>query len=403
MDIVTVHTNAWQTPGTNKVDLDIVAFKIAHNAQHCTSNYWSPLACLVEEQEEQAQEHQTKGETAGVTITDGQPTNKVAAYWARKLTNRKARQYAFLDSGSTSGAALEENEQDLNNTGKMFRKTFMFPNRRTGKATKKMLLKHNLCIAAWEMNMMPGLHLALVSVPKLADTGYTTVLPKDGAIIYNVNPTAITASNPPILESNRCQHTGMWRLNLNPKNPNTHSPDKQHVIPETINVIFDLPSSCKTFFLVPRISRIPTKRNTHQCHPQQKLGNMAKTNGDAYQPIIPWLGRDSERTPKGPTTRHPFNKTKSIGKIIENEIVRIKIKGKNHLSTTSQSPKPTKLSSALRTYPTWFTPTNQGPSHSLPNKAADTSWWQSTSTQTTSLSNLCIAGQRKRWCWHTRK
>jgi hypothetical protein len=64
------------------------------------------------------------------------------------LTNRKARQYAFLDSGSTSGAALEENEQDLNNTGKMFRKTFMFPNRRTGKATKKMLLKHNLCIAA---------------------------------------------------------------------------------------------------------------------------------------------------------------------------------------------------------------------------------------------------------------
>ncbi len=57
-----VHTIARQTPGTNKVDLDIVAFKIAHNAQLHTSNYWSLLACLVNEQEEQLQEHPTKGE-----------------------------------------------------------------------------------------------------------------------------------------------------------------------------------------------------------------------------------------------------------------------------------------------------------------------------------------------------
>jgi hypothetical protein len=52
--------------------------------------------------------------------------------------------YAFLDSGATSGAALEEDEQDLDNTRKISRKTFMFPNGRTVKETKKMLLKHNL-------------------------------------------------------------------------------------------------------------------------------------------------------------------------------------------------------------------------------------------------------------------
>jgi hypothetical protein len=34
-----VHTIAQQTPGTNKVDLDIVAVKIKHNAQLHTSNY----------------------------------------------------------------------------------------------------------------------------------------------------------------------------------------------------------------------------------------------------------------------------------------------------------------------------------------------------------------------------
>jgi hypothetical protein len=97
------------------------------------------------------------------------------------------------------------------------------------------------------MNIMPGLHLALMSVPKLADAGYTAVLTKDGAAIYHDNTAAITASNPLIPESDWCQHTGMWRLNLDPKNPNPHSPNEQHVNPNTINAIFDLLSSRKTF------------------------------------------------------------------------------------------------------------------------------------------------------------
>ncbi len=74
--------------------------------------------------------------------TDDQPTNKVAEHYACKLANRKSRQYAFLDLGATSGAAPEEDKQDLDNTGEMSRKTFMFLDGWTGKATKKMLLKH---------------------------------------------------------------------------------------------------------------------------------------------------------------------------------------------------------------------------------------------------------------------
>jgi hypothetical protein len=50
--------------------------------------------------------------------------------------------------GATSGVAPEEDEPDLNNTEKISRKTFMFPNGCTRKVTKKMLLKHNLQIAA---------------------------------------------------------------------------------------------------------------------------------------------------------------------------------------------------------------------------------------------------------------
>ncbi len=85
---------------------------------------------------------------AMIAIADGQPTNKVAPHWARKLANRTAHHYAFLDSGVTSRAAPEEDEQDLDNTGNMPRKTFMFPDGCTRKVTKKMLLKHNLRIAA---------------------------------------------------------------------------------------------------------------------------------------------------------------------------------------------------------------------------------------------------------------
>ncbi len=134
--------------------------------------------------------------------TDGQPTNKVAVHWALKLANRKSRRYAFLDLGATFGAAPEEDKQDIDNTGEISRKTFMFPDGRTRKATKKMLLKHNLQIAAREMNIVPGLQLALMSLHKLADAGYTTVLTKHGAANYNDNITAITTTNPPILESN---------------------------------------------------------------------------------------------------------------------------------------------------------------------------------------------------------
>jgi hypothetical protein len=134
-----------------------------------------------------------------LAIADGQPTNKVEAHWTQKLANRNSRRSAFLDSGATSQASLEEDKQDLNDTCEIFRKTFMFPDGRIGKATKKMLFKYNLQLAAQEMNFVPGLHSALVSVPKLADAGYTTVLTKNVAAIYDDNTMATTASNPPIL------------------------------------------------------------------------------------------------------------------------------------------------------------------------------------------------------------
>ncbi len=160
--------------------------------------------------------------------------------------------------GATSGAAPAEDVPDLVYTGQPSRKKFMFPDGGTGKATKKMLLKHNLRLAAREMNIVPGLHLALVSIPKLADAGYTTIFNKDGATIYNDETTLITATSPPVLESERCEHTGMWKLDLNPTT-SLSTPEGQAAPNETLNVIFDLPSARETFLWYHASAEFPTK------------------------------------------------------------------------------------------------------------------------------------------------
>ncbi len=193
-----------------------------------------------------------------LAIVKESPTNKVAAYWVQKLHNRKSSRFALLDSEATYGEAPDKDEPDLEDTGQPFKKTFMFPGGRTGKATKKMLFKHNLQLAAQEMNIVPGLHLALVSIPKLADTGYTTVFNKNGGAIYNDETTTITATNPPILDSERCKHTGMWKLNLDPETTNPN-PEVPAAPPKTLNVIFDLPSTRKTFLWYHASTLFPTK------------------------------------------------------------------------------------------------------------------------------------------------
>ena len=83
-------------------------------------------------------------------------------------------------------------------------------------------------------------------------------LTKNGAAIYDDETTEITATSPPILESERCKHTGMWRLDLNPKSspPTTQATANPT---ETINVIFELPSARKTFLWYHASAGFPTK------------------------------------------------------------------------------------------------------------------------------------------------
>jgi hypothetical protein len=109
-------------------------------------NYWSPLTCLVNEQ-------------------DKPPTLM-----------------GILDSGATSGAITESNKHTLEPTGKKSHKVFILPDGTKAPATKIHQLCNKLHSPATEMNVVPGITKSLVSICKIADADYITVLKKTGLI-----------------------------------------------------------------------------------------------------------------------------------------------------------------------------------------------------------------------------
>ncbi len=64
-----------------------------------------------------------------------------------------------------------------------------------------MLLKHKLRDGVQEINIVPGLHSTLVSVPKIVDKDYIVVFDKNLAQNYDATTTMITAMTEPVLEA----------------------------------------------------------------------------------------------------------------------------------------------------------------------------------------------------------
>ncbi len=262
---------------------------------------------------------------------------KVGVHWAGKVTNRRLQKMGILDTGAMSGAAPEEYEDAFEDTGELLKKTFMFPDKHTNKATKKMRLKHKLCPAAREMNIVPGLHSTLVSIPKLADAGYTTVISREGAAIHNDHTTTITANKPPILKADRCNLTGLWKLPLHAVETAANK-DPQHN--EAINVIFDLPSACQNFLWYHTAAGFPPKETFIRavCN-----GNYATWPKLTVQ-LIPKYMLDLDETAKGHLKGQCQGirsmKQKAFEKMIKVEEARIKIEGD---SSPFCSLPPTKL------------------------------------------------------------
>ncbi len=107
------------------------------------------------------------------------------------------------------------------------------------------------------MNIVPGMHTTLVSIPKLAKAGYTTVLRRDGVEIYDYKTTIVKADALPVITAPRCPTSGLWKMALNPQMDasergigitlKAEGANAMFDQAEQANVIFDLPSSRQSF------------------------------------------------------------------------------------------------------------------------------------------------------------
>jgi hypothetical protein len=119
------------------------------------------------------------------------PSNRISAHWARKIAYHKLRT-GILVTGTTSGAGRPEDAELFKHTEQPSTKVFMLPNKSKLRTTHKMLIKHDIREGAREMNIVPGLHSTLVSIPKMVDKDYIVVLDKKSAKTYDASTTTIS-------------------------------------------------------------------------------------------------------------------------------------------------------------------------------------------------------------------
>ena len=83
----------------------LVADKLVNTSATKDIDYWSLLACLVEEQEENDDDHLHANHLLSITTDMSKPPvkNKITEKWKRKIANR----LGILDTGYTSGAGAE--------------------------------------------------------------------------------------------------------------------------------------------------------------------------------------------------------------------------------------------------------------------------------------------------------
>jgi hypothetical protein len=131
--------------GTASNKKKLVAGNLVKTSAKKNQNYWSPLSCLVEEQEDNEDEDdgtQTTNQLLAIeVIPQNQMTkNKITKKWKQKVVN----QSGILDTGCTSGAGTEKDMDCFYDTCLPSRKVFMLPDKSKIMATKLMQLKHNL-------------------------------------------------------------------------------------------------------------------------------------------------------------------------------------------------------------------------------------------------------------------
>ncbi len=149
----------------------------------------------------------------------------------------------------------------FHDTGLPSKKVFMLLDTSKIKATKKMQLRHDLRAGAGKMNIVPNLHLTLISVPMMADHRYIEVFDKTEARIYNGTTTTITMSGEPLIVAPWCNVTGLWKMELDLDYEILGQEHPNHFISgvNAANAIFNLPNTCQFLMYYHALAGFPVK------------------------------------------------------------------------------------------------------------------------------------------------
>ncbi len=90
----------------------VVAGELVKTSATTNDDYWSPLACLVKEQDKPS-DNQTKVEQIAILVPATKPKNKIKEKWKQKISNRTG----ILDTGCSSGAGAEKDIDLFIDTG----------------------------------------------------------------------------------------------------------------------------------------------------------------------------------------------------------------------------------------------------------------------------------------------
>jgi hypothetical protein len=343
--------------------ISLVADNLVKTPANKNNNYWSPLSCLVEEQEDNNVEH-TSAKHLFSAVTDFQPSmlqNKIAANWKWKIKN----QSGILDTGCTLGAGAKHDVDCFHDTGLQSEKVFMLPDKTRIRASKKMWLKHNLWPEASVMNIVPNLHSTLISIPKMADADYIVGFDKKEARIYDAKTTIISASKDPILVAPHCQDTGLWKLDLDYEVLGCKYPDQFIVGADKANTIFNLPNTQQSLLYHHALAGFPPMETFLAA---VRAGNYA-TRPSLTTTLIHKHFPNLDKTQKG----HMKGQQKGVQSTKLSAPVTIKVREQQ---THHRQPSQSATTSSSWYTNCWTLSTQIKPAHSQVrhNKAISTSW-----------------------------
>ena len=192
--------------------------KIKHSHTYkISSNYWTPLATIIEEEENKEEDEDNE-------------TDKGFAASAIDHRSRDKNEMMIVDSGASSHFATES--IDLAPTGIPSTKEVFLPDGSTIKGSETAKLPFpTLPERAKKVDVLPQLQKSLLSVGILADEGYTTVFhPRDqGVTIHEEGTLLLIEKKPAEIQGWRAE-TGLWEMGItDAKKTETPTPEQDRI------------------------------------------------------------------------------------------------------------------------------------------------------------------------------